>query len=526
MSHPSAATNPYDDVPYPSKPQPQSHPDRLAALATLFGMQPPAIDHCRVLELGCASGGNLIPMAERHPESTFVGIDYSREQIAAGRRRADALALENLDLRCASIIEVGDELGKFDYIICHGVFSWVPPAVQDKILTLCRKLLNEQGVAYVSYNILPGWHLRMILRDLLLRHAPSGEATSQRLAKGRALAKFLSDALGQQPTPFAKLFKYHADSFLGQSDAYLCHEEFESDNRPLYFHEFTARAAASGLQYLGEAALATMFVSNFGPVVEQHVRRLADDTISVEQHLDALRDRRFRETLLCHQGVSLARHITHEGLQKLFVYGSFRPHNDPPDLKTTATEQFSGSRGLTISSPAPLLKAVLYHLGTQWPRAMNVDELISTAATLAGNGSPAAISDADRRGLVSSIAKCVANGMIEPTSAPDSFVTALSVCPQASRLARFEARTSKVVTNRRHRQRTLDDDTQNIIKYLDGEHDRQALLRLLMAAFDRGELSILIGGIPATSEQVVSDTLRDTLERCLTKLAVNALLVA
>jgi hypothetical protein len=59
MSHPSAATNPYDEVPYPDKPVPKSHPDRLAAVATLFGMQPPAIDHCRVLELGCASGRNL-----------------------------------------------------------------------------------------------------------------------------------------------------------------------------------------------------------------------------------------------------------------------------------------------------------------------------------------------------------------------------------------------------------------------------------------------------------------------------------
>jgi PKMT, C-terminal winged helix domain len=152
--------------------------------------------------------------------------------------------------------------------------------------------------------------------------------------------------------------------------------------------------------------------------------------------------------------------------------------------------------------------------------------LISTAATLSGSGSPAAISDADRRRLVSSIAQCVANGMIEPTSAPDSFVTTLSERPQASRLARVEALTSKVVTNRRHEPRMLGDDAQNIIKYLDGEHDREALLRELMATFDRGDLSILIGGIPATGEQAVSDTLRNTLDRCLKKLALDALLVA
>ena len=64
----------YDEIPYESYPFAQSHPDRLATLATLFGMKPQPIDDCRVLELGCASGGNLIPMAACLPGSKFVGI--------------------------------------------------------------------------------------------------------------------------------------------------------------------------------------------------------------------------------------------------------------------------------------------------------------------------------------------------------------------------------------------------------------------------------------------------------------------
>lgn len=526
MSTPSAATNPYDEVPFPSQPLPQSHPDRLAAIATLFGMQPPAVDHCRVLELGCASGGNLIPMADRHPESTFLGIDYSQRQIAAARHSADGLGLSNLELRQASIADLGDDLGKFDYIISHGVFSWVAPAVQDKILTLCQRLLNEQGVAYVSYNIFPGWHLRSILREVLWRHAPPGGATNERLARARSLLQFLSTALGQQPSPFAELLKREVDTIRDQPEGYLCHEDFETENHPLYFHEFVARAAASGLQYLGEAALATMFVSSFGPTVERHVMGLADGAVSAEQHLDVLRNRAFRQTLLCHQGISLARHVTPDRLQKLYVYGLLRPQNVPPDLKTTAVESFTDPNGRTISSPAPVVKAALYHLGAQWPRAVSFDELVSAAAKLVGNGTPAVISPNQREGLGHNIVQCVANGMIELFSAPDSFVTAVSRQPRASRLARVEAHSSKRVTNRRHTQLTLDDASRNILRFLDGEHDHEALLRELVAAVDRGDVSILIGGIPATGSQAVSGALNDTLQQCLTKLASHALLVA
>ncbi|MCD4811464.1 hypothetical protein K8R14_02560, partial [bacterium] len=63
----------YDEVPYESQSFPQSHPDRLAMLARLFGLSPAPVTQCRVLELGCAGGGNLIPMAFHLPDSEFVG---------------------------------------------------------------------------------------------------------------------------------------------------------------------------------------------------------------------------------------------------------------------------------------------------------------------------------------------------------------------------------------------------------------------------------------------------------------------
>src|SRR5260370_37085826 len=141
----------YEEIPYSSNPFSYTHPDNLATVGMLMGMTPPSVERCRVLELGCAGGGNLIPMALALPESQFLGIDLSPRQIAMGQEVIDTLGLTNIKLRSMSIMDVKDDDGPYDYIICHGVYSWVPAEVQDKILTICNRNLGPTGVAYVSY---------------------------------------------------------------------------------------------------------------------------------------------------------------------------------------------------------------------------------------------------------------------------------------------------------------------------------------------------------------------------------------
>ena len=145
----------YDEVPYPSHPYPNSHPDHLATVATLLGLNPPASNRCRVLELGCASGGNLIPMALTSPDSRFVGVDLSREQIAEGQKTVEALGLTNIELRHLSILDLDDSFGSFDYIVCHGVYSWVPDNVQDRILAICAGTSCPRGSATSATTPIP-----------------------------------------------------------------------------------------------------------------------------------------------------------------------------------------------------------------------------------------------------------------------------------------------------------------------------------------------------------------------------------
>ncbi|MBI3866078.1 MAG: class I SAM-dependent methyltransferase, partial [Planctomycetia bacterium] len=142
---------PYDEIPYISHPYPHSHPERLAAIARLLGLKPTPVDKCRVLELGCAAGNNLIPAAEALPGSTFLGVDLSERQIAVGCTTVDELELDNIELRHGNIMDVSADDGQFDYIIVHGIFSWVPHDVQDRILSVCKQNLTPNVVAYVSY---------------------------------------------------------------------------------------------------------------------------------------------------------------------------------------------------------------------------------------------------------------------------------------------------------------------------------------------------------------------------------------
>lgn len=135
----------YNQLPYPSMPFTDTQPAHLAAFATLFGIVAPDIGCARVLELGCAAGGNIIPLAARFPQASFTGIDLSRRHIDDGGKRIAALALTNVRLQQADLTTLDLAGQQFDYIICNGVFSWVPKPTQEAIFRLCRQTLASNG---------------------------------------------------------------------------------------------------------------------------------------------------------------------------------------------------------------------------------------------------------------------------------------------------------------------------------------------------------------------------------------------
>src|SRR5262245_42743715 len=206
----------YDQVPYAFYSFPESHPRRLQGTAHLFGLETPALATCRVLELGCAGGGNIVPMAYSLPDAELIGIDLVPSQIEAARKFADGCGVKNLELRAANITEVTPAWGNFDYIIAHGVFSWVPPEVAEKVLQICGEQLTRNGLAYISFNTYPGWHARMWARGAM--HFRADEFTEP-LEQARAGRDFIA-ALAQAPFT-ATLLQGEVQYLQGTDESYI-----------------------------------------------------------------------------------------------------------------------------------------------------------------------------------------------------------------------------------------------------------------------------------------------------------------
>jgi methyltransferase-like protein/SAM-dependent methyltransferase len=471
----------YDDFPYESNPYPQTHPDRLATVASLFGMKPAPIDRCRVLELGCAGGGNLIPMAVALPDSRFVGIDLSGRQVDGGQKLIAALKLQNIDLRHLSILDVNPDAGLFDYIICHGVFSWVPNAVQDKILDICARNLAPQGVAFISYNTYPGWHMSGTIRDMLCYHARRFAQPQERVKQARALLSFLVAAVGKEDNAYSGLLKEGLEVFAKVNDSYLLHEYLEEVNDPLYFHQFNERLTPQGLQYLAESEVHTMVATRFGPDIASAVEKVSSDCIELEQFMDFLRNRKFRQTLICHREIALQRKIGYERLAELFVASALRPVAANPDIHSSNAEQFRSPRGRMSSTTGPLLKAALVQLADHWPEAISFTALTQAARTSLGSPAPANPAD-DAQNLGNSILQLYSANLVQLHVRKLAFVREVAERPIACPLARHQAAIGSTATNRRHELLALGNLERTLLPLLDGTRDRPALVDLLAAA--------------------------------------------
>ncbi len=288
----------YDDLPYGSLAVRESHPAHLAAVALLFGVEAPSPESARVLELGCAEGGNLLPMAVAAPGATFLGIDLSARQIETGEARRAALGLGNVTLRVADVAAFDAGAGTFDYVIAHGLYSWVPEPVAEAILALIGRLLAPGGVAFVSYNTYPGWHLRGLVRDLLVRNTAGAGSPAERIARARDLLAFVTANARDRNRAYAGALRDATQQFSRYDDGRLFHEWLESDNRPIWFLDFAARASRHGLVPLADARLAAMPMGRVKPDVDDLLASRVSGRLEKEELLDVLRDRSFRQTLL------------------------------------------------------------------------------------------------------------------------------------------------------------------------------------------------------------------------------------
>ena len=518
----------YDEVPYESHPYPQSHPDRLATIATLFGMKPTPIGKCRVLELGCAAGGNVIPMAASLPDSEFVGIDQSTRQIADGQELVDALKLRNLKLRCADFNDVANE-EPFDYIIAHGVYSWIADPLQEKLLEICGRALAPNGVAYVSYNTFPGWHYRGMIRDMMLYHVEQFPEPAMKATQARALLDFLVASLQQSnEDPFPSMLRQNLDLIRRQTDSYLLHDHLEEVNDPVYFYQFVERAGKHGLQYLGETEFATMLTNMYPKEVTETLQRVAKDIVRMEQYMDFLRNRTFRQTLLCKSDLQLKRNVTPQDMMP-FRVASPVELPEKLDIRSTQPEVFKiGGNNTTLTTSVPIVKAAFQHLHEMWPRSVPFDRLLAVSRSRLSSVTirDQAMVNAEVQALGSAILTGYTVRLLELRTHEPQFVTDVSERPRATDLSREQAKRGGRVTNQRHEMVNLDEFSRRTLQLLDGAHDRNALLDQMSRLVADGTLMVEQEGQKVAGGDPLKQILGDAVDRCLTRFAKAALLLS
>lgn len=505
----------YDRVPYPSGSVHSAHPDNLATRALLFGLEPPDLRRLRVLELGCADGGNLLAMASELPEGRFLGLDLSPRQIEDGRRRLAALEIGNVELRAMSVLDVDASLGEFDYILAHGVFSWVKPEVQEAILRICRENLAPRGVAYISYNTFPGWHQRAMVREMMLFHTRGIEDLYVRGEKSLAFLGLLAEAAAPGDESHAKLLRSRYEHLAGYGDrpSYLIHEYLEESNEPFYFHDFVARAGRHGLQYLADAENELAEIEAFPPPVAERLRAASRDRVELEQNLDFAVNRTFRRSIVCHEGLPLQWAMVPERLRRCHAASSVRPESAEPDVRSGAGEAFRGERDRAFVVSHPPTKALLVALAEVWPRSLAFDELLDRLQVEVAL-------------LADILFSLYCGGYLDLHLLPPLCTERVSERPLASPLARREAARGPIVTNQRRHILKLDDElARMVLLHLDGTRDRAALREVLVREAEEGRLGIEAGGEPLRSSERLGPILDALVDQTLKKMAGLALLV-
>jgi methyltransferase-like protein/protein-L-isoaspartate O-methyltransferase len=530
MSEPvSLIKSAYDELPYTSHPFPQTAPENLAAVAHLFGLGAPDVAKARVLELGCSSGGNLIPFAARNPAAELVGIDLSSVQIGLGKKRVDALGLSNIKLIEADLAALDSKsLGSFDFVICHGVYSWVPAHVREAILSICKENLAPDGIAYVSYNVYPGWKAKEIVRDAMMLRGAARATPTERLGYAKGMLDFL-ERLAPKNSILAKTLELTLPELRTQQDYYLAHEYLEPFNAPCYFQDFIRDAGAHGLAYLAEAQPSTMFVGNYGQdVAEPLLKECGHSQVLLEQYLDFVVNRTFRQTLLVHdrRAGGIRYRLDGERMRKLHFAARLFCQDGP--IRLDSSRQTFGTNTSSLASETPAVKAALKVLSEGWPETVSYNNLLERTGTLLGSVSEQDLTSRIDELLDHLVVKGLAQFRVTPVQIGKQAEGRIAIEPAIRRAAEISRNgVGSMIFNAWHEPVPLSPVGALLLPQLDGSRDRADLEKTLHDHVGLGHVRFERGGEPVREAAEVSKCVAEHVEATMrqlfeAKLAVSA----
>lgn len=475
----------YDEVPYEGGIIEGTHIDSLAATARLFGLSSADVTDCRVLEIGCGTGGNIIPMAYSLPGSSFLGIDLSARQIEMAGEHAARLPINNLELVHADVRELTGWSRQFDYIVCHGVFSWVPEGVRTAILDVCSRLLAPDGVAYISYNANPGWRLTGAVRDMARFHARFFEDPQERITQTRALIQFLADAT-ENIIPDTGRWAWSTwiavqNSMIAERlDGYVMHEFLEGENVAFYLHEFLDLLPAHGLEYLGDVDLSTMLLANLPPEVGTTINEISPTQHLLEQYRDFVINRNFRQSVVCRTERELRRNIAGSLISTFLFRIAVKRASD-------GSWTMPQPVGRLVTAKEPTVLAVLDALEAASPRSLTFRAL---REAIPEGGWPEDKKDDGPRAehLAAVLLSLLATSAVHFRTWDPPLEVATPERPRAYAPARAAPGTTKPTPF--HEGYGFEPFVEFLVPLMDGTRDIEELARLALAAIKDGTLKV------------------------------------
>lgn len=332
----------YETRTYPAMSHPLADPAVSAVSARMSGLDVPHPRKARVLEIGCCSGHNLLPLAQRWPESHFTGIDLSEKSITKAKELAFASGIGNVAFFSIDLREFIPLDGPFDFIIAHGFLSWVPDDVKKFLFTFCHQHLSASGIATISFNLECGWIPRqpVIAKVRAIQEAGAGGVMS---------ALDILKSITQSGDPEAEII----DDMMARGASILLFDDFGPINDPWSLERFVQTASHAGLRWLGESDPSQNTPADLSDQSLADLLSRSNNLLDFHQSIDKVLGRMFRSCVLCRDDASFEEKVSSVSLHDY----SFRAGKEPLDYQDLEIHQ-------AVQSFAPASVALSEWIGT------------------------------------------------------------------------------------------------------------------------------------------------------------------
>lgn len=306
------------ELPYIAAYYPEQSPVHLELAGVFSGVDAPrAARPYRFLELGCGVGASLAVLAASNPSSEFVGVDFSPAEIRRGLRLASEAGLSNLKLVEADFVDLAKErrsLGTFDFVVCHGVYTWVAPDVRRAIVDILGASTEPGALVYVGYNSLPGWAGAIGLQKLLalIADGKSGDSDARFQAALADVIRLRDEALVDVDLDFLPDSLKSALDKIASAPAsafrYAAHEYLSKHWSPLFRIDLVRDLERAKLDFIGTTHLLDRFPET---MLSPAQRALFDGrpATTTAQLLEFVRPPRFRRDVFARGRAPIQDHV-------------------------------------------------------------------------------------------------------------------------------------------------------------------------------------------------------------------------